>query len=667
MRIAFVSRELYPLAGGGIGAYVCAAARALASEAEVTILTSAHLQSAYEQLRARDDPRLPPATVRIAFVAEPGPEDLAGWYDVMHWYGSRVLERLRELYPEGGPDVLEFPDFLAEGFVAVQAACALDRFFEGTCVCVRVHTSAEVTEVLNGFYRTDLSRQVVYAMERFALAHADRVIWPLGDVAEAYRRFYGARRLAPLIKIGYPYVGAVAHVSDDDADGPRRGVDRPLRCLFVGRLERRKGVLNLVRAARGLDRDDFRLTLVGGDTDTGPLGVSMAGMVELAVADDPRLGWKGAADRAGVEAAIAANDVVVVPSLWECGPYVALEALHLGRPVLATPVGGLTEIVVPDRTGWLAADSDPPALAAALEGVLDSLEGVERIIRSGEPIRHAARLCDRQAFLDGYCTLAAIKPRRRRNPPVHPSAPPLVSAIVPYHRAHRYVRATIESLLAQTYPRVEIVLVDDGSFAAEDAIVAELCARAPIVFVAQMNRGLGAARNLGISQARGRYVFPLDADNLAHPTFVARCVEILESQPELAYATSWSRYIAEDGAPRPGALGYQPLGNEPAELLAQEDVAGDAAAVIRRAVFDAGFRYSEELTACEDWHFYRELTAAGRFGTVIPERLLFYRVRDDSMQAEIGIPRRERILGELEAHLRENALRWSPVALSTEA
>ncbi len=95
-------------------------------------------------------------------------------------------------------------------------------------------------------------------------------------------------------------------------------------------------------------------------------------------------------------------------------------------------------------------------------------------------------------------------------------------------------------------------------------------------------------------------------------------------------------------------------------MVAQENVAGDAAAVIRRSVFDQGFSYSEELTACEDWHFYRELRACRHFGSVIPERLLYYRVREASMQAQIGIPWRQSILSEMEAHLRENAMQWTP-------
>ena len=76
-------------------------------------------------------------------------------------------------------------------------------------------------------------------------------------------------------------------------------------------------------------------------------------------------------------------------------------------------------------------------------------------------------------------------------------------------------------------------------------------------------------------------------------------------------------------------------------------------------MFDAGFRYSEELTSFEDWHLYRELQRAGHFGAVIPERLLRYRVRADSMQVQIAQPRRARLVGEIETLIRENEVQWT--------
>lgn len=643
------------MGGGGIGQFVAAAARLLSQIAEVTILTTSLFEDTYERLRAADDPRLPGKGVRIVFVREPTVEEAAAWTHVMHCYGARVLEQLRELYPDGGPDLIEFPDFLGEAFVTLQAAAALDPFLAATRVCVRVHTTAEICEVLDGWYKRDVSAQALHAIERFSLAHADALIWQGGDVLGTYRRFYGSDGLAADTRIRYPYAGPTAG-PDADADF---SPGSPLRILYAGRLERRKGVQNLVRAASAMGREDFRLTLLGADTDTAPLGVSMREQLELAIAEDDRFELRAPSDREAVAEAIREHDVVIIPSLWECWPYAALEPLHLNRPLLATPVGGLAELVVPGVSGWLAGGTDAVALEDALQALLERVDQLQDTVRAGAPVAHARALSDDQEILDAYQSLAAAEPRR----PVGGLRPspraPLVSAIVPYYRAAQFVRDTIDSLIAQTYPRIEIVLVNDGSFEDQDWIVAEIAGRFPVTVVTQMNQGLGAARNFGVRQSQGRYFFPLDADNMVEPEFVARGVEILERRPEVAYVTSWSRYIAPDGTPRTeGDIGYEPLGNH-AALNAEENVAGDAAAVLRRRIFDAGFRYSEELTSFEDWHLYRELQRAGHFGLVIPERMIRYRVREDSLQAQFAQPKRARLLGEIDARMRENEVRWT--------
>jgi hypothetical protein len=507
-------------------------------------------------------------------------------------------------------------------------------------------------DVLDGHVDRRLSIEALHAIERYSLRHADAVLWQGGDILDTYRRFYGADALAPPVLIRSPYTGPAQRAGEPD-----HALGAPLRLLYLGRLERRKGVHNLVRAVTGMPRDDFHLTLLGSDTHTAPLGTSMRDALTLEIAGDPRIELADPIDADGVAAAIRAHDAVVIPSLWECWPYVALEALHLNRPVLGTPVGGLVEMVEPGRSGWLAAGTDPVALEAALKSVLSDAGSVAELIRAGRPAQTGRSFADDAQIVDSYVRLARSRPRR---PPARPTGrPPLVSAVIPYYRSARWVRDAVDSLLAQTYSPIEIVLVNDGSFEDEDWILGELAARQGVTVVSKANSGLGAARNFGIAQTRGRYVLPLDSDNTLEPGFVARAVEILERQPEVAYVTSWSLYVDDDGDALGGLdVGYQPLGNEAVTLVAIENVAGDAVAVMRRRLFDAGFRYSEELTSYEDWHFYRELACAGHFGVVIPERLFRYRVRADSMQAQIAQPNRERLVGEIEARIRENAVRW---------
>ena len=414
MRVALVSRGLSPLGGGGIGQFVRSAAALLSRIAEVTIFTTSGMDGGYErqyeELRAAGDPRLPPEGVGLVFVPEPSAEEVGGWYHIMQCYSARVLESLREVYADRPPDLIEFADYLGEGFVTVQAAEALDPFLRDTCICVRVHTSTELVELLNGFQKPDFPSRVVHELERFSLARADRLIWQGGEVLATYERFYGADALAPAVRIRQPCDG----LSEGSAITDLQSTGRPLRLLFAGRLERRKGVVDLVRAVCGLGRDDFVLSVVGGDTGTGPLGCSVRGLLELMVGGDERVRLVGEVERGRLGGLICEHDVVVVPSLWECWPYAALEPLHLNRPVLGTPVGGLVELVVPGVSGWLASGCGVVALEEAVGGLLDGRERVGELVGSGGPVGVARRLSDERGILDGYEGLGRVRSWRAR-------------------------------------------------------------------------------------------------------------------------------------------------------------------------------------------------------------------------------------------------------------
>ena len=232
-----------------------------------------------------------------------------------------------------------------------------------------------------------------------------------------------------------------------------------------------------------------------------------------------------------------------------------------------------------------------------------------------------------------------------------------MSVVIPYFKLDRYIEDTLRSVFEQDHPRLEVIVVNDGAFRPEDQILAELASRYPIRVLTKENAGLGRARNSGIRNSTGRYVLPLDADNMIQPTFVSRCLDVLEEDSSAAFATTWSLYLDEHGEPLDGDAGFQPIGNSSTAVM-RDNVAGDATAVIRRRVFDLGHWYSPDLTSYEDWQFYRQLHVAGLFGRVIPKRLLLYRVRSGSMLREVGMPQIGRLYGEMEAQLRERQIEW---------
>jgi glycosyltransferase involved in cell wall biosynthesis len=131
----------------------------------------------------------------------------------------------------------------------------------------------------------------------------------------------------------------------------------PTRLLFVGRHDRQKGLDVLLDAMEVLRPLGFTLTVIGGPV------IGAVGPHHLPP-DVTDLGWQCPEV---VEAAMAEADIVVIPSRWEGFGLVAAEAMRAGRPVVASAVGALPELVVDGATGVLCPPNSPLALAGAIE------------------------------------------------------------------------------------------------------------------------------------------------------------------------------------------------------------------------------------------------------------------------------------------------------------
>ncbi len=657
MRIAFVSRELYPYVGGGIAPIVAAQARLLSAVAEVTIFTSAEHLEQHEALASAGDERLPPPGVEVRFVEDPDGEHLGAFLCYMHAWSARVHAALRAEYGDHGPDLIEFCDYLGEGAVTVQAAQTGARWLRDTCVAVRVHTTSELCAVLNTHLPDDFETLATHDLERYCLRHADRVLWSGGDILDTYRRYYGAAAIAPASRIpdGFFSYGDPEEQALGDLPGDT------LRLLYMGRMERRKGVQNLIRAMTSLEREDVALTLLGGDTLTGPMQTPMRTQLELMAAGDSRIRFMDAVPRAEVPALVQRHDVVIVPSIWECWPNTAREALMLNRPILCTPVGGLCEMAQPGRSGWLTHDNDANAIARGIEAVADGRDELCEMITREGPREVFRELTDPQRLLERYTELIVAHGRERaaRRVARARAEAPLVSIVVPYFKLEAHIEEALDSIAAQTHPAIETIIVNDGSLRPQDELLWSLVERPGVSLVTQANAGLGAARNFGITQALGEYILPLDADDLIEPEFVERCVAALERDPALAFAATWVQYVDEDGVPFGGdAGGYVPLGNS-LRLIHRNNVAGTCSALFRREVFDAGFRYSVDMTSYEDWLHYRELHDAGWYGAAIPERLFLYRVRGASMTRQVADGAVQQLFDDMRGQLAERSSQWT--------
>lgn len=125
----------------------------------------------------------------------------------------------------------------------------------------------------------------------------------------------------------------------------------------------------------------------------------------------------------------------------------------------------------------------------------------------------------------------------------------LVSIIVPVYNSGRYVKECVLSVLAQTYHRWELLLIDDGSQDTTKDICMRLCEQDPrISLFCREHKGVSAARNVGIEHAKGKYLFFLDSDDAIHPALIETLYSLMEKS-QAAVGTEVSCHIEDDRFP----------------------------------------------------------------------------------------------------------------------
>lgn len=217
----------------------------------------------------------------------------------------------------------------------------------------------------------------------------------------------------------------------------------------------------------------------------------------------------------------------------------------------------------------------------------------------------------------------AERPARRRRA----GGDPAVSIVIPCYNLGAYLPETLESVHRQTRDDWEAIVVNDGSTDDTATRVEEALRRYGhdrLRYVEQPNRGLPAARNAGIERARGRYILPLDADDLLGPAFLEETVEVLEAFPELGIV--YTHLQAFGGESWQAAC---PPWN-PCRLLDQNRL--PYASLYRREVWESVGGYDPAMReGYEDWEFWVAAAEAGWQATCVPRALFFYRRRPGSL------------------------------------
>ena len=201
-----------------------------------------------------------------------------------------------------------------------------------------------------------------------------------------------------------------------------------------------------------------------------------------------------------------------------------------------------------------------------------------------------------------------------------------VSVIMPCYNDGKYIREAIESVKNQTYPNIEIMVIDDGSEDNETCQILNGLSEDVRLLKSEHLRPAGA-RNLGISKATGKYILPLDSDDKIDATYIEKCVNILNDNEKIGAVYCYADLFGE----KSGTWGLPRYSFK--EMLVDNIVF--VTAMFRKNDWEkvGGFDTTME-SGMEDYAFWISILALGKDIYQIPETLFHYRIKKTSRTTE---------------------------------
>jgi glycosyltransferase involved in cell wall biosynthesis len=196
---------------------------------------------------------------------------------------------------------------------------------------------------------------------------------------------------------------------------------------------------------------------------------------------------------------------------------------------------------------------------------------------------------------------------------------PLVSVVVPVHCGERFLGAALASVVEQTYPHTELIVVDDGSTDSSIA-VARACTHPRLRVICESHRGVAAARNSGITAAGGSLIAFLDADDEWAAEKLELQVALLASREDVAIVHTHVRSLLAADTPAPAWMPREWLADpsRPAYLPSNW--------LVRRSAFDLVGGFDETYVTGQDLDWLVRARWAGLKSEMIPVRLVSWRV-----------------------------------------
>ncbi len=197
-----------------------------------------------------------------------------------------------------------------------------------------------------------------------------------------------------------------------------------------------------------------------------------------------------------------------------------------------------------------------------------------------------------------------------------------VSVIMPCYNDGIYIKEAIESVKRQTYPDIELIVIDDGSDD-KQTIDTLQAMKDEIVLLHTDHLRPAGARNYGVSKATGRYIMPVDSDDIIDKTYIQKAVEIIESKENVGVVYCEAELFGEK-------TGKWELPAYSLDKMLLDNIVFVTALFYREDWEKVGGFNTHMVAGMEDYDFWLSILALGRDIYQIPEILFHYRIKPTS-------------------------------------
>lgn len=211
--------------------------------------------------------------------------------------------------------------------------------------------------------------------------------------------------------------------------------------------------------------------------------------------------------------------------------------------------------------------------------------------------------------------------------PVVADSPLRVSVIVPNFNGAAFLPRTLASIEAQTYPSIEVIIIDGGSTDGSLEIIADWADRLSLRVVSEPDSGQPEAINKGFRMAGGEVMGWINSDDLLTPRSVELAAERFSADPELGFV--WGFCLVVDADERPMTIQNPYVREDLADLRRHRNYVSQPGSFYRRAVVEAFGPLSEELHYLFDYDFFLRVAGQAR-AEFIPEVMAWFRIHDTS-------------------------------------